>query len=87
MGSAAFQRVSDLGVLEYCKSVKTALIVVDIELLCIFETKTCRCSLHDDAKAFEWDIYIYILFFLHVIPKFFNISLSLLALITVCLSI
>lgn len=53
MGSAAFQRVSDLGVLEYCKSVKTALIVVDIELLCIFETKTCRCSLHDDAKAFE----------------------------------
>lgn len=83
MGSAAFQRVSDLGVLEYCKSVKTALIVVDIELLCIFETKTCRCSLHDDAKAFEWYIYI----FLHVIPKFFNISLSLLALITVCLSI
>lgn len=81
MGSAAFQRVSDLGVLEYCKSVKTALIVVDIELLCIFETKTCRCSLHDDA--FEWYIYI---FFLHVIPKF-NISLSLLTLITVCLSI
>lgn len=67
MGSAAFQRVSDLGVLEYCKSVKTALIVVDIELLCIFETK--------------------FFFFLHVIPKFFNISLSLLALITVCLSI
>lgn len=58
MGSAAFQRVSDLGVLEYCKSVKTALIVVDIELLCIFETKLVGVLYMMMLKPLS-DIYIF----------------------------